>query len=100
MRRLGLPVLILFTVLSFLLLLFLSVALSFGQEPERNLVGNGNFDEGAPRATKIPGWTEVDGLTTFFTTTPSRGRVLKIDTDVLLDRIAGTLADEIIGIET
>ncbi len=73
MRRILLPVLLLLA------------ALASGQETERNLVGNGAFDEGTPRATKIPGWTEVDGLTTFFTTTPSRGRVLKIDTDVLLE---------------
>ncbi len=65
------------------LLLFV-VALAFGEEGERNLAGNGSFDEGAPRATKVPGWTEVDGLTTFFDVTPSRGRVLRIDTDVLL----------------
>jgi hypothetical protein len=51
---------------------------------ERNLVPNGSFDEGAAGATKVPGWTEVDGLTTFFVDEPGRGRVLEIDTDVNL----------------
>jgi hypothetical protein len=69
------------------LILLLLAALAVGQEPEpeRNLVGNGAFDDGTKRATKIPGWTEVDGLTTFFPTAGSRGRVLRIDTDVLLE---------------
>ena len=53
-------------------------------EEERNLVPNGSFGEGAADATKIPGWTEVDGLTTFFVNEPGRGRVLSIDTDVNL----------------
>lgn len=53
-------------------------------EEERNLVANGGFEEGPPGASKIPGWTEADGLTTFFESEPGRGRVLRIDTDVLL----------------
>ncbi|MHC4860265.1 MAG: carbohydrate binding domain-containing protein, partial [Planctomycetota bacterium] len=60
----------------------LQVLLFAGEE--RNLVGNGAFEEGAPGATKIPGWTEVDGLTTFFVSEQGRGRVLLIDTDVNL----------------
>jgi hypothetical protein len=66
----------------FIFVLLLPVAL-LGAE-ERNLVGNGAFEEGAAGATKVPGWTEVDGLTTFFVSEPGRGRVLLIDTDVNL----------------
>ena len=50
---------------------------------EENRLPNGDFDKGAT-ATKIPGWTEVDGLTTFFVREKGRGRILKIDTDVNL----------------
>ena len=59
-------------------------ALAMGREGEDNRVGNGDFDGGEAGATKIPGWTEVDGLTTFFEIVPGRGRVLRIDTDVNL----------------
>jgi hypothetical protein len=65
-----------------LILTFLAGALA--GEGERNLVGNGGFDEGRAKASKIPGWTEVDGLTTFFEVASGRGTVLRIDTDVNL----------------
>jgi len=62
--------------------LLAALLLAAGQE--RNLLENGGFDEGPSGASEIPGWTEVDGLTTFFPTEPGRGRVLRIDTDVRL----------------
>jgi hypothetical protein len=67
-----------------ILFLLLLTALALGQEAERNLVPNADFDQGAEGAAKIPGWTEVDGLTTFFEQAEGRGRVLRIDTDVNL----------------
>ncbi len=53
-------------------------------DAERNLLPNGGFEEGAAGATLLPGWTEADGLTTFFESAEGRGRVLRIDTDVNL----------------
>ncbi len=67
-----------------LALLCLLPVVALAAEEERNRVGNGDFEKGAAKATKIPGWTEVDGLTTFFPREKGRGRVLMIDTDVLL----------------
>jgi hypothetical protein len=64
------------------ILLVSGLAAAFAGEGERNLVGNGDFNEGRGTASEIPGWTEVDGLTTFFEVATGRGRVLKIDTDV------------------
>ena len=66
------------------LLVFACVLPAVAAGGDRNLVPNGNFDEGAGKATKIPGWTEVDGLTTFFVGSEGRRRVLMIDTDVNL----------------
>jgi hypothetical protein len=67
-----------------ILVVLLAAGVLGAEEGERNLVPNGDFEEGEKGATKIPGWTEVDGLTTFLESAPGRGRVLRIDTDVLL----------------
>lgn len=67
-----------------LLLLPLLLLPARAADDARNLVANGGFEEGAADATAIPGWSEVDGLTTFWKTEPGRGRVLMIDTDVNL----------------
>ncbi|MCU0727434.1 MAG: hypothetical protein MUE73_16875, partial [Planctomycetes bacterium] len=70
--------------LSAALVLGLALLAAAGAEEGGELLPNGGFEEGAAGATRIPGWTEVDGLTTFFTTIAGRGRVLLIDTDVNL----------------
>ena len=48
----------------------------------KNLVANGDFEAGTDTPT---GWQKVDGLTTFWVKDPDgkRGKVLKVDTDVL-----------------
>ena len=65
-------------------LLLLLPLLAAAAAEEENRIANGDFEKGEAKATKIPGWTEVDGLTTFFVTEKGRGRVLLIDTDVTL----------------
>lgn len=54
------------------------------QAPDRavNLLPNGNFEEGEDSPSH---WQQVDGLTTFWVRDedPARGKVLKLDTDVL-----------------
>jgi len=55
-----------------------------GEKVGLNLVENGDFETGDGSPTKLAGWTEVDGLTTFFVRDSARGRMLKIDTDVNL----------------
>src|SRR4051794_18084175 len=47
----------------------------------RNLVPNGDFEEGKDTPT---GWQAVDGLTTFWVKDPDprHGKVIKFDTDV------------------
>jgi len=66
--------------IALLLLLPLVVATA----AERNLVANGDFEAGPKSGSKLPGWTETDGLTTFFVRDSTRRRMLKIDTDVTL----------------
>jgi hypothetical protein len=69
------------------LVVLLAVGLGLGGAAEpakkgpRNLVPNGDFEEGKDTPT---GWQRVDGLTTFWVkdTDPKRGKVIKFDTDV------------------
>ena len=51
---------------------------------EQNLLANGDFEAGPKSGSKLPGWTETDGLTTFFVRDSARSRMLKIDTDVTI----------------